>query len=95
MNITTVGVSILFAGIPLFVGAFFLVGYFGQQKASVGAAGLIAGIATTCIIAFFVGESRFSKGGDYALTVLWVAGTSLILGAISGFITRKNRGGNG
>ena len=95
MNVGTIGLSILLVGIPLFIGSFFLVRYFGQSKASVGASGLIAGIASACVIAFFMGETRLIRGGSYIFTIPWVVVLSLLLGAVSGFIARRRDDASG
>lgn len=89
MNIATIGFSILFVGIPLLVGGFFIVRYFGQSRASVGASGLIAGVAAASVIYFFFGEARLPHGGDHGLTLPWVALLCLAIGAVSGYLARR------
>ena len=95
MNVRTIGLSILFVGIPLLIGSFFLVRYFGQNKASVGASGLVAGIASACMMAFFMGDTRLIRGGNYISTIPWVVVVSLLLGAVSGFIARRRNNDSG
>lgn len=67
MNVGTIGLSILFVGIPLLIGSFFLVRYFGQNKASVGVSGLVAGIASACVMTFIMGDDKAINNQDSTL----------------------------
>ena len=88
MKITPIVFPFLLAGIPAFVGAYLLVGYFGHKKASTGVSGLVFGIAMGAAIMYFMPEGRISHE-DYIVNVPWILGICIVLGAAVGFIARR------
>ena len=86
MNIATVLFSVLFVGVPLLIGGFFIVRYFGQSRASAGASGLIAGQA---LMGILIAATVVAGGGEAILPSIikdgnpWLA---LIVFALLGWI---------
>ena len=90
MNITSIAFPVLIAGIPAFVGAFFVVRYFRQKKMSVGASSLILGLAAGTVLVYVMPEGRISRG-DYSVMVPAVLTICIIVGAVCGFVSRRRR----
>lgn len=90
MNITSIAFSVLLVGVPVFTGIFFLVAYFGSNRAASGASMLIFGAAVSFVFMRYMPEGRMT-GGDFFFTVPWVLVVALASGAIAGLVKRRQK----
>ena len=88
MGITNIGFSLLLVGIPALAGAHIVVNSFGRKNITNGISILLYAIAVSAALAYFLPEGRFSRG-DYQITAPSVLALGIILGVVSGFISRK------
>jgi hypothetical protein len=87
MGITNIGFSLLLVGIPALAGTHMVVSSFGRKSVSNGISILLYAIAVSAALAYFLPEGRISRG-DYQITAPSVLILCIVLGVISGFISR-------
>ncbi len=91
MNIPFIAVAfyVFLIGVPALAGTYILVSSYGRQNSSSGLALLIYYIVVGGFMTYLMPEGKFSGGNSFIIfpLVLFVA---ITIGAISGFIARRN-----
>lgn len=90
MNFTSIALSFLLVGAPVFSGTYLVVRHFGERRVSSGVSLLIFGLAVGGAIIYYQPEGRLSQG-DYLFTTPSVLIGGIVLGAIVGLAKRRGK----